>query len=144
MLFRSHVFTYGHLDHIGSFRHFIHRIPAPVYGSKFTIGMLDKSMADADTDFQPDFRVMDPLSHEIVQVSKHFSVELIRVNHSILVALRTADGHGAPVLPGRPGAGKAAACPPGERALTRFYESPMSPRIPLTSRCRLTAAARVS
>ena len=48
-----------------------------------SIGMLDKSMADADTDFQPDFRVMDPLSHEIVQVSKHFSVELVRVNHSI-------------------------------------------------------------
>ena len=65
---KAHVFTHGHLDHIGSFRHFIHRIPAPVYGSKFTIGMLDKSMADADTDFQPDFRVMDPLSHEIVQV----------------------------------------------------------------------------
>ena len=80
---KAHVFTHGHLDHIGSFRHFIHRIPAPVYGSKFTIGMLDKSMADADTDFQPEFRVMDPLSHEIVQVSKHFSVELVRVNHSI-------------------------------------------------------------
>ena len=80
---KAHVFTHGHLDHIGSFRHFIHRIPAPVYASKFTIGMLDKSLADADTDFQPDFRVMDLLSHEIVQVSKHFSVELVRVNHSI-------------------------------------------------------------
>ena len=93
---KAHVFTHGHLDHIGSFRHFIHRIPAPVYGSKFTIGMLDKSMADADTDFQPDFRVMDPLSHEIVQVSKHFSVELVRVNHSIpdstAVVIRTPLG----------------------------------------------------
>ena len=93
---KAHVFTHGHLDHIGSFRHFIHRIPAPVYGSKFTIGMLDKSMADADTDFQPDFRVMDPLSHEVVQVSKHFSVELVRVNHSIpdstAVVIRTPLG----------------------------------------------------
>ena len=93
---KAHVFTHGHLDHIGSFRHFIHRIPAPVYGSKFTIGMLDKSMADADTDFQPDFRVMDPLSHEIIQVSKHFSVELVRVNHSIpdstAVVIRTPLG----------------------------------------------------
>ena len=93
---KAHVFTHGHLDHIGSFRHFIHRIPAPVYASKFTIGMLDKSMADADTDFQPDFRVMDPLSHEIIQVSKHFSVELVRVNHSIpdstAVVIRTPLG----------------------------------------------------
>ena len=93
---KAHVFTHGHLDHIGSFRHFIHRIPAPVYASKFTIGMLDKSLADADTDFQPDFRVMDPLSHEVVQVSKHFSVELVRVNHSIpdstAVVIRTPLG----------------------------------------------------
>ena len=80
---KAHIFTHGHLDHIGSFRHFIHRIPAPVYGSKFTIGMLNRTMDDAETDFQPDYRVLDPLTHEIVQVSEHFSVELVRVNHSI-------------------------------------------------------------
>ena len=93
---KAHVFTHGHLDHIGSFRHFIHRIPAPVYGSKFTIGMLDRTMDDSEVDFKPDYRVMDPLSHEIVQVSKHFSVELVRVNHSIpdstAVIIRTPMG----------------------------------------------------
>ena len=93
---KAHVFTHGHLDHIGSFRHFIHRIPAPVYGSKFTIGMLNRTMDDADTDFQPDYRVMDPLSHEIVQVSDNFSIELVRVNHSIpdstAVVIRTPLG----------------------------------------------------
>lgn len=93
---KAHIFTHGHLDHIGSFRHFIHRIPAPVYGSKFTIGMLNRTMEDSDTDFQPDYRVMDPLSHEIVQVSQHFSVELVRVNHSIpdstAVVIRTPMG----------------------------------------------------
>jgi len=66
---KAHVFTHGHLDHIGSFRHFIHRIPAPVYGSKFTIGMLDRTMDDSEVDFKPDYRVMDPLSHEIVHHS---------------------------------------------------------------------------
>ena len=93
---KAHVFTHGHLDHIGSFRHFIHRIPAPVYGSKFTIGMLDRTMDDSEVDFKPDYRVMDPLSHEIVQVSKHFSIELVRVNHSIpdstAVIIRTPMG----------------------------------------------------
>ncbi len=93
---KAHVFTHGHLDHIGSFRHFIHRIPAPVYGSKFTIGMLDRTMDDSEVDFKPDYRVMDPLSHEIIQVSKHFSVELVRVNHSIpdstAVIIRTPMG----------------------------------------------------
>lgn len=80
---KAHVFTHGHLDHIGSFRHFIHRIPAPVYGSKFTIGMLKRNMDDADTDFEPDYREMNPLEHEIVQISDNFSIELVRVNHSI-------------------------------------------------------------
>ena len=62
----------------------------------FTIGMLDRTMDDSEVDFKPDYRVMDPLSHEIVQVSKHFSIELVRVNHSIpdstAVIIRTPMG----------------------------------------------------
>lgn len=92
----GHVFTHGHLDHIGAFRHLIHRIPAPVYGSKFTIGMLNRNMDDADTDFQPDYRELNPLTHEIAKVGKHFSIELVRVNHSIpdstAVVIRTPLG----------------------------------------------------
>ena len=93
---KAHVFTHGHLDHIGSFRHFIHRIPAPVYASKFTIGMLNRTMDDSDTEFEPDYRELNPLTHEQVQVSKHFSIELVRVNHSIpdstAVVIRTPMG----------------------------------------------------
>ena len=93
---KAHVFTHGHLDHIGAFRHLIHKIPAPVYASKFTLGMLKRNMDDASTDFEPDYNVMDPLKHEVVQVSKNFSIELVRVNHSIpdstAVVLRTPLG----------------------------------------------------
>ncbi len=80
---KAHVFTHGHLDHIGAFRHFIDRIPAPVYGSRFTVAMLDRIMNDATTDFQPDYRVLDTDTKEITKLSKYFSVELVRVNHSI-------------------------------------------------------------
>ncbi len=94
---RAHIFTHGHLDHIGSFRHFIHRIPAPVYGSKFTLAMLDRTMEDADTDFQPDYRELSPEAHDKVQLCDSFSVELIRVNHSIpdatAVVVRTPLGN---------------------------------------------------
>ena len=90
------VFTHGHLDHIGAFRHFAHRLQAPVYGSKFTIGMLKRTMEDSETDFQPDYREIDPKTHEIVKISDNFSVELVRVNHSIpdstAVVLRTPLG----------------------------------------------------
>lgn len=93
---RGLVFTHGHLDHIGSFRHFIHRIPAPVYGSKFTVGMLQRTMDESTSGYEPDYRVLDPEAHERAQLGDNFSVELVRVNHSIpdatAVVIRTPLG----------------------------------------------------
>lgn len=93
---RGIVFTHGHLDHIGAFRHIIHKIPAPVYGSKFTIGMIEKTMEEATSGYTPEYNVMDPESHERVQLGDSFNVELVRVNHSIpdstAVVVRTPVG----------------------------------------------------
>lgn len=93
---RAHIFTHGHLDHIGAFRHIVPRIPAPVYASKFTIGMLQRTMEETDGAYTPDYREMDPEAHEIVQLCDSFSVELVRVNHSIpdatAVVIRTPMG----------------------------------------------------
>lgn len=93
---RGHVFTHGHLDHIGAFRHTIHKIPAPVYGSKFTIGMIQRTMEEATSGYEPDYNVMDPETHERVQLGDSFSIELVRVNHSIpdatAVVIRTPLG----------------------------------------------------
>jgi ribonuclease J len=90
------VFTHGHLDHIGAFRHLIHRIPAPVYASKFTLGMLQKNMEEATTGFEPTYIELDPESHERAQIGENFSIELVRVNHSIpdatAVVIRTPLG----------------------------------------------------
>ena len=80
---RAQVFTHGHLDHIGAYRHFAHRIPAPIYGSKFTLGMVKRTMEEATSGFEPDYHEMDPEAHERVQVGDNFSIELVRVNHSI-------------------------------------------------------------
>jgi ribonuclease J len=93
---RAQVFTHGHLDHIGAYRHMAHRIPAPVYGSKFTLGMVQRTMEEATSGFEPDFRVLDPEAHEQIQVGDSFSIELVRVNHSIpdatAVVIRTPMG----------------------------------------------------
>ena len=93
---RGHIFTHGHLDHIGSFRHIIHKIPAPVYASKFTIGMIQRTMEEATSGFEPDYNVLDPEAHERVQLGDSFSIELVRVNHSIpdatAVVIRTPLG----------------------------------------------------
>lgn len=93
---RGHVFTHGHLDHIGAYRHVADKIPAPVYASKFTIGMLQRTMDEATSGFEPDYHVLDPEAHERVQLGDNFSIELVRVNHSIpdatAVVIRTPLG----------------------------------------------------
>lgn len=93
---RAVVITHGHLDHIGAFHHLIQKIPTPVYSARFTIGMLQKNMEEEDTDFKPDFHEMDMDHHQRVQVSEHFNIEMVRVNHSIpdsaAVVLRTPAG----------------------------------------------------
>lgn len=93
---RGIIFTHGHLDHIGAFRHIVHRIPAPVYASRFTLGMLQKNMEEATSGFTPEFVELDPEAHERVQIGDSFNIELVRVNHSIpdstAVVLRTPVG----------------------------------------------------
>ncbi|MCL2037728.1 ribonuclease J [Candidatus Saccharibacteria bacterium] len=90
------IFTHGHLDHIGAFHHLIPKIPAPVYATKFTTEMLKKNMEEEDTDFEPEYHILNPENHDRMQISKHFSVELVRVNHSIpdsaAVVIRTPVG----------------------------------------------------
>lgn len=80
---RGHIFTHGHLDHIGAFRHIIHKIPAPVYASKFTLGMLGRTMEEATSGYEPMYNELNPETHERVQLGDSFSIELVRVNHSI-------------------------------------------------------------
>ena len=93
---RGIVFTHGHLDHIGAFRHIISKIPAPVYASRFTTGMLQKNMEEATGDFEPEYHILDPETHERVQIGDSFNIELVRVNHSIpdatAVVVRTPVG----------------------------------------------------
>lgn len=93
---RGHVFTHGHLDHIGGVKNLLRKIPAPVYGSKFTIGMIARQMEEEPTGYKPNLNVVNPDKHEKVKLGDSFTVELIRVNHSIpdstAVAIKTPVG----------------------------------------------------
>lgn len=93
---KAHIFTHGHLDHIGAYRHFSNRIPAPIYGTKFTLAMLERTMEEATEEIDLDLRPMNPDDHEIVHITDNFSIELVRVNHSIpdsaAVVIRTPIG----------------------------------------------------
>ena len=84
---RGYILSHGHLDHIGGLPHVLPRFSAPIYGSRFTVGMVKKALANhADSAHlveQTKFYEMDIDRHERLLVGKSFYVELVRVTHSI-------------------------------------------------------------
>jgi len=77
---RGYIFTHGHLDHIGGARHILPKAPAPVYGTQFTLGMLEKQFEGDDFPFQK--VVLNSDNHDRVKVGPFF-VESVRVTHAI-------------------------------------------------------------
>jgi ribonuclease J len=82
---KGYVITHGHLDHMGGLRHIVPKYPAPIYGSRYTIGIVQKAFADeaaeAD-DFTPKLVAVDIDNHERLKVGEFF-VEFVRMTHSI-------------------------------------------------------------
>lgn len=82
---RGYVITHGHLDHIGGLKHIVPKFPAPIYGSGYSIGIIEKSFQDvpAGTEiFTPQTVTMNMDNHEKLKVGS-FMVEMIRITHSI-------------------------------------------------------------
>ncbi len=83
---RGYVITHGHLDHIGGLPHIVPRFPAPIYGSKFTIGRVEEIFENFGLPMPEGFElktvVMNETTHERLKVGQFF-VELVRVTHSI-------------------------------------------------------------
>ncbi len=83
---RGYVITHGHLDHVGGLRHIVPKFPAPIYGSRFTIGMVEKTFEDAAADtglsFKPETVIMNMDNHERLKIGE-FVIELLRITHSI-------------------------------------------------------------
>lgn len=80
---RAHICTHGHLDHIGAYRHILHKLPAPVYSTKFTIGMIQRTLEESTSDYEPQFIELNPELHERVQIGDNFNIEFVRMDHSI-------------------------------------------------------------
>lgn len=92
---RGIVITHGHEDHIGALPYVLPKVPAPIYASRFTVGMIEKKLVEFRLQTQPQFRTLDPDKHEKIQLGI-FQIELVRVTHSIpdscAVAIKTPAG----------------------------------------------------
>ncbi|HSX32775.1 MAG TPA: ribonuclease J [Candidatus Saccharimonadales bacterium] len=83
---RAYAITHGHLDHMGGLKHIVPKYPAPIYGSRFTIGVIEKSFSDDEpkdsANFTPELVIANLDSHEQLTVGA-FGLEFIRITHSI-------------------------------------------------------------
>jgi len=83
---RAYIITHGHLDHIGGLPHIAPKFPAPIYGSKFTIGRVEEIFENFGLPMPEGFTLqtvtMNEDTHERLKVGEFF-VELVRVTHSI-------------------------------------------------------------
>lgn len=78
----GYLITHGHLDHIGGLRHIVPKLPAIIYGSRYTIGVIERAFAEEPTSFVPQLVTVNADTHERLQLGV-FGVEFIRVTHSV-------------------------------------------------------------
>ena len=83
---KAYIITHGHLDHIGGLPHIVPKYPAPIYGSKFTIGMVERFFENFGQPMPEGFELktvsMNEETHERLKIGQFF-VELVRITHSI-------------------------------------------------------------
>lgn len=83
---KAYIISHGHLDHLGGLKHIVPKFPAPIYGSRFTVGVVAKTFEDMPvsetTPFAPELQVMNMDTHERVRIGD-FTIELVRITHSV-------------------------------------------------------------
>ncbi len=84
---RGLVITHGHEDHVGAVAFFLRQIKVPIYCTRLTAGLIEIKLEEAGLKNEADIRRL-----EAGKTFKAgcFSVELIRVNHSIADAVSLA------------------------------------------------------
>src|SRR3954467_4672545 len=84
---RAVVLTHGHEDHIGAVPYFLTEIDVPVYGTAFTLALVDRRLEEYDLEQEPRFLKVKP--KQVVEIGP-FKVEFIHVTHSIVSAVALA------------------------------------------------------
>lgn len=74
------IITHGHEDHIGALHHVVPRIPAPIFGTQLTLGLVQVKLARNGLASKADLRRVS--AGESVQIGP-FKVEFFHVCHSI-------------------------------------------------------------
>ncbi len=84
---RALVLTHGHEDHIGAIPFLLSQLDIPVYGTEFTLALVERRLEEHELPQPPRLHKVKP--KESVQIGC-FSVEFIHVTHSIVDAVALA------------------------------------------------------
>lgn len=79
---RGHLITHAHLDHIGGIPFMLPKIPAPIYGAKFTVKFIERMLTEYRLPFKPEMHIIDQDLGQKIQLGA-FSIEFVRITHSI-------------------------------------------------------------
>ncbi|MBQ1212247.1 MAG: ribonuclease J [Clostridia bacterium] len=90
---RGILLTHGHEDHVGAIPYVLRSIDAPIYGTRLTLGIVEKKLSEHRLPYDPDLVCVN--AGDTLQLGV-FSAEFIRVNHSIAdaccIAVKTPVG----------------------------------------------------
>jgi ribonuclease J len=84
---RGLVLTHGHEDHIGAVPFLLGEIDIPVYGTAFTLGLVERRLDEHDMLSDAHLHVVKPGEKKQLGV---FSIEFLHVTHSIVQAVALA------------------------------------------------------
>jgi len=84
---RGYLFTHGHEDHIGATPYILRQVPAPLYGTKLTLALVDLKLKEHRIPGIP-MQVVQP--RDVIKLGRYFTVQFIHVSHSIAGACALA------------------------------------------------------
>lgn len=84
---RALILTHGHEDHIGAVPFFLADLNVPVYGTAFTLALVERRLEEYDLPEEVDFHTITP-GHRL-EIGP-FKIEFIHVTHSIVSAVALA------------------------------------------------------
>lgn len=84
---RALILTHGHEDHIGAVPYFLNEIDVPVYGTAFTLALVERRMEEYRLPKEP--RLIKVKPKQAIGVGP-FKIEFIHVTHSIVSAVALA------------------------------------------------------
>jgi ribonuclease J len=84
---RAVILTHGHEDHIGAVPYFLTEIDVPIYGTDFTLALVERRLEEYDLEEDP--RLIHVKPKQIIEIGP-FKIEFIHVTHSIVSAVALA------------------------------------------------------